>query len=206
MELHRPFRVVTPTLDGDVLTALARVDAWFTPPQLHRVIGRHSEPGIRKALHRLVDQGIVQRQRAGRGDVYELNREHLASPYIVGIAGLFEEFLRRATDLLEEWAIPCEYAALFGSAATGLMRPDSDLDVFIVRPDSVPADESTWTAQVDLLAARMNDWTGNDARPLELSAGEVAAGFRGGREPVLLDIRREGIRLFGPADYLRAMR
>jgi len=34
MELQRHLTVITPTLDGDVLTALAAADAWFTTGQL----------------------------------------------------------------------------------------------------------------------------------------------------------------------------
>ena len=61
MELSRPLATITPTLDGDVLAVLARHDVTFTTGQLHRVLNRHSEAGIRKVLVRLNGQGIVLR-------------------------------------------------------------------------------------------------------------------------------------------------
>jgi len=204
MELHRPFRVITPTVDGDVLAALARVESSFTPPQLHRVIGRHSEAGVRKALHRLAEQGLVHQRSAGRADLYELNRDHLAAPYVTAIALLFDEFLGRAQDHLMAWAPQCEYAALFGSAARGEMQPDSDLDILVVRPAHVDADDPAWLDQLLELERAFTAWTGNDARTLEWSAEEVRLGVLSG-EPVLRDVLRDGIRLYGPSHYLRAL-
>lgn len=204
MELHRPFRVVTPTVDGDVLAALARVESSFTPPQLHRVVGRHSEAGIRKALHRLAGQGLVRRRSAGRADLYELNRDHLAAPYVTAIAMLFDEFLRRAHDHLAAWEPPCAYAALFGSAARGEMQPDSDLDILVVRPAQTGADDPAWLDQLLQLEQAFTAWTGNDTRVLEWSAAEVRSDLQSG-EPVLRDVLRDGIRLWGPSDYLRVL-
>lgn len=57
--------MVTPTLDGDVLTVLARAESDYTISDLPRVIGRGSTEGIRRVLRRLVDQGIVDRQQVG---------------------------------------------------------------------------------------------------------------------------------------------
>ena len=52
MDLSRPMRVVTPTLDGDVLVVLAGTDAPLTGRQVHTVLGRASETGVRMALER----------------------------------------------------------------------------------------------------------------------------------------------------------
>jgi len=78
-------------------------------------------------------------------------------------------------DLIDTWSTPCDFAALFGSAATGRMTEGSDIDVFVVRPDSVVVeDDVQWHEQLDALATASTSWTGNDARVLEMSASEVA--------------------------------
>lgn len=202
MDLGRPFALVTPTVDGDVLAALAGADASFTPPALHRLIGRHSVDGIRRSLTRLSDEGIVSGRQVGRAIAYELNRNHLAAPYVLGIAGLRGELLDRLTDLIEGWVVPPDFAALFGSGATGKMRHDSDLDIFVVRPQTVEADDDGWRRQLDGLAVSVTTWTGNDARVLELGALEVVEGLRSGVARVLSDIRDEGLHLAGPRRYL----
>lgn len=201
MDLARPLAVVTPTVDGDVLAVLARADASFTGRQVHQVAGRHSERGVRNALHRLSAQGIVSRERVGSADQYRLNRAHLAAPYVEALAGLRDELLRRITAALEEWAPAAASAVLFGSAARGAMHSDSDIDVLIVRPDNVDADDPPWRAQLEGLASKVTAWTGNDTRILEFDVQEARAGLAAG-DGVLLAARDEGLVLCGPLTYL----
>jgi hypothetical protein len=201
MILSRPFQSVTPTVDGDVLTVLARVEASFTPPQVRDLIGLHSVAGVRNALIRLTAQGIVVNDRVGRAYTYRLNRQHVAASHVIGLAEAGREVVHRMRDNLESWRLPCQYAALFGSAATGSMTEESDLDVFVVRPDSVgPDTESGWYDQLHGFADASTAWTGNDTRILEMSASEVDQGAT--TERVLLDIARDGITLAGPSSYL----
>jgi hypothetical protein len=203
VQLDRPLQVVTPTVDGDVLTALAGADAAFTGRGVHQLIGRHSAEGVRRALERLARQGIVQVAVAGPSKLYTLNRDHLAAQHIVALARLREEFLDLLRQRLADWEIRPAYAALFGSAAGRDMRTDSDIDVFVVRPDSVASGDGDWAGQLQDLARDGSRWTGNDLRIFEMSEAEVKLGA-GGHDRVLSDIRDRGIRLVGPANYLRA--
>ncbi len=204
MDLGRPLAVITPTLDGDVLAVLARQDGTLTTGQIHRVLGQYSEEGVRKALQRLTRQGTVRAARVGNAFAYQLNREHLAAEHIVALADLMDTFLGRLAKTLGAWEIPPVYAAVFGSAARGTMTLDSDLDLLLIRPDD--ADEACWDAQVDSLVETVTEWLGNDTRPLQFTAAEVAAAV--GDLPVLADVLREGLTVAGNrrwlADHLRA--
>jgi predicted nucleotidyltransferase len=202
MQLDRPLLVVTPTVDGDVLAALARADAAFTGRGLHRLVGRHSADGVRRAAERLTRQGIVDVTVVGPSKLYRLNRDHLAAAHITAVANLREEFLDRLRRRLADWQLPPVYAALFGSAATQEMRNDSDIDLFVVRPGSAAADSRDWAEQLSELAHDGSRWTGNDLRILELSDAETKLGVVR-NDQVLVDIRDHGIRLVGPAGYLR---
>jgi predicted nucleotidyltransferase len=203
VQLDRPLQVVTPTVDGDVLAALGRADSAFTGRGLHRLIGRHSPDGVRRAVERLAGQGIVHVAIAGPSKLYSLNRDHLAAPHIVALARLREELLDRLRQRLVSWSVQPAYAALFGSAARGEMRIDSDIDVFIVRPNGVAADDGGWAEQLQHLAHDGSSWTGNDLRILEMSDADARVGSMG-NEQVLSDIRDHGIRLAGPAAHLLA--
>lgn len=124
MQTQHPMAVVTPTLDGDILTLLAQADVPFTTGQLQRMIddrglpGR-SIPGIRKSLRRLVSQGIVTMHDVGSHPTYQFNAEHLAAPAIRDLVRLRTLLLDRLTAVVEAWATPPIYGALFGSAARG---------------------------------------------------------------------------------------
>lgn len=198
MELSRPLATITPTLDGDVLTVLARHGATFTTGQVHRILVQHSEEGIRKVLRRLTGQGIVLSERVGNAFAYRFNHDHLAAQYIMGLARLQETFLARLEALLESWRIPPVYAAVFGSAARGQMTVSSDVDLLLVRPHAVA--EPDWEDQVNDLATTVTRWLGNDTRVLEFAENEIV--MSGREEPVLNDVLQEGLTVAGRRSWL----
>ncbi|MFC3482603.1 nucleotidyltransferase domain-containing protein [Amycolatopsis roodepoortensis] len=189
---------VTPTLDGDVLAALAGHDGIFTTGQLHRLLARHSEEGIRKVLRRLVKQGVVESDRVGNAFTYRLNRDHLAAEHIVALAQVRKTLLERIEDRLESWQVPPVYAAVFGSVARGEATEDSDVDLLLIRPEDADADR--WETQVDELAVEVTRWTGNDTRPLEFTEAELAG--RAYDEAVLRDVARDGLTVAGSRAWL----
>ncbi len=197
MQLNRPLATITPTLDGDVLAVLAQHEATFTTGQLHRVLNRYSEEGVRKVLLRLTRQGVVHSERIGNAYSYRLNRQHLAAGPIMELARLPHTLLQRLEDRLQSWAFPPMYAAVFGSAARGTMTEDSDLDLLLVRADNTPID--AWEEQVGDLVADVGRWTGNDTRPLEYAVSDLAAA-RG--ELVLRDVLEEGLTVAGHRAWL----
>lgn len=196
MELHRPFAVVTPSLDGDVLAVLARADATFTTGQVHRLLPSASQEGIRNALQRLANQGTVLVDRVGNAYTYRLNREHLAAEHVIGLANLMSAFLARLTRELDAWDPKPAYAAVFGSAAHGAMTTGSDIDLLLIRPNGL-VDDDAWDAQAQALSARVTRWTGNDARSLILDDADVTPD-----EPVLLDVLARGLTVAGTHDWL----
>jgi predicted nucleotidyltransferase len=197
MELNRPLATITPTLDGDVLAVLAQHEATFTTGQLHRVLNRYSEEGIRKVLLRLTRQGVVHSQRVGNAYSYRLNRQHLAAEPIIQLARLPRTLLQRLEDRLNSWAFPPTYAAVFGSAARGTMTEDSDLDLLLVRADDTPV--PIWDEQVADLVADVSRWTGNDTRPLEYTVSELTTARD---EFVLRDVLEDGLTVAGRRAWL----
>ncbi len=197
MELSRPFATVTPTLDGDVLAVLATHDATFTTGQIHRVLNRFSEEGIRKVLSRLVRQGVVVSERVGHAYAYRLNTAHLAAEPVLTLAKLFDRFLTRLEELLSRWDHRPAYAAVFGSAARGAMTTDSDVDLFLVRENDTPVTE--WEIQVNELAAAVTAWTGNDARVVEYTVADLRAAQT---EPMVQEVLEHGLTVAGSRAWL----
>jgi hypothetical protein len=200
MDFRRPLQVVTPTLDGDVLSVLARAEAEMTGRELQRVIGRGSHQGIRNAADRLAEQGVVSRRSAGNANLYALNRDHVAAAWIEGLASLPAQVLDRLRDAINAWEKQPVLVVLFGSVARGEAAPQSDLDLLVVRSADCDPDEPVWQEQLSKLQAHASAWTGNDTRVLEFGDQEIT-----GREPqqVLTDATRDGIELYGTLRVLR---
>lgn len=195
MDFRNPLAVVTPTLDGPVLTALAIADTSFTVGQLTRMLP-FSDEGIRRVLKRLVEQGVVRSEVHGPVNAYELNRAHLAAQPILELARMSSRLIHLIDREVHEWQITPTYAAVFGSAARGSASEGSDIDLFVVKPYvELPA---IWERQIAVLEERVTAWTGNDARVLEMEAHEVTKA-----QPVIQDIIREGLTVFGEPAWLR---
>jgi len=198
MILDRPMLTVTPTIDGDVLSVLARTDAAFTAPKVQRLLERHSVPGVRKVVNRLVEQGIVHADQAGRTLTYRLNRDHLAAAPIIELSHLNDALVDRIRAAVAAWDRAPVLVMLFGSAATGRMRVDSDIDVFVVGNE--PHDVSdVWREQISDLELDITKWTGNDARVLAHTVDDL----HHTNDVVVDDITRDGILIAGDRALLR---
>ena len=184
MDLVDPTRALTPTLDGPVLSVLARAGRPLTVGEIAQQAARGSEIGIRRSVARLVDQGLVTATQMGRNQVHELNRDHVAAPAAALLADLRLVLWKRLRETLSGWAEKPVYACVFGSAARGDGGPDSDIDLLLVH-QLFPGDEATagstprlsprpnvkaWHVAVDALHGSVRRWTGNPLHAVELSA------------------------------------
>lgn len=200
MLLHSPLATITPTVDGDVLAALAGAKDWFTIARLHHLTPARSREGIRNALARLAAQGVVDVLVAGTTRSYQLNHDHLAAPAIIALASMKAELLDRLRQQLEQWSPAPTFAGVFGSAATGTMSTSSDIDLFLLHPG---ADPSEWDDALDALTARARRWTGNPVNALVMTIDEARHGAA--MEPVLQDIANEVIPLIGTPRAFRQL-
>jgi predicted nucleotidyltransferase len=202
MDFQRPLSVVAPTLDGDVLGVLAGANEEFTGRRIHRVLGRGSEHGVRKAADRLVEQGIVSRRQAGQAKLYSLNRSHLAAPYVEGLGSLRAQLIERLKEAVAEWGKPPSVLFLFGSVARGEAGNESDLDLFVLRRLDVKEESSRWQEQLAELESDATVWTGNEARVIEYGKRDLA-------EPAVREIAQEvlkdGVAIYGNRARLRSL-
>ncbi|MGC7299060.1 nucleotidyltransferase domain-containing protein, partial [Mycobacteroides abscessus subsp. massiliense] len=141
-------------------------------------------------------QGVVLHDQVGRTNTYRLNTEHLAAEPIMALSRLASTFLARLEEHLDEWGAELRYAAVFGSATTGRMRLDSDIDLFLVRATDQDGDADAWEQRVTELARLVTAWTGNDGRVVEYSEDELRAAAAAG-EPLLDDVSKQGLTVAG---------
>jgi predicted nucleotidyltransferase len=155
---------------------------------------RGSPDGIRRVADRLTEQGILTRRSIGSAHLYGLNREHLAAPYIEGIAGLRTELIQRLRTVICAWALKPSFALLFGSVARGSAGARSDIDVLVVRPRAQDPEDDQWRTQLLELQQSATAWTGNDTRVVEYAEHELD---QIDHAPVLDEALEDGIELYG---------
>ena len=198
MDVARPYAAFGPTLDGAVLNVLAGTTRPLTGREVSRLAGRRSHAGVLDTLARLVEHGLVNRQEAGRALLYTLNRDHLAAPAVLMLAGLREELFRRLREAIAPWDIPPVHASLFGSAARGDGGTSCDIDLLVIRPPGIAEDDAQWRQQLDVLAASVLSWTGNRLSVSDVSEDDIPR-LREADAPILRELDEDSILLAGAA-------
>lgn len=176
---------------GDLLAVLA---ALRSPMPIRRIAERAgvSPSQAGKLLAGLGDAGLVTAQATGPAILYQLNRDHVLAPAVDQVLAANVEWRRRVAGQVDGWRLPPDAVMLFGSVAAGAARADSDIDLLVVRPDSVPADDETWTTQLADLASAVRRWTGNGVDLLDADQRELS-----GNQRLLRGLRRDGVVLVG---------
>ena len=162
---------------------------------------------MNSVLAELSTSGIVLREAHPPSVLYEFNREHVAAPFVEALADLRQLLLVRIRAEVESWDQPAVAVWMFGSAARGDGSAESDIDILVVRPDSLDEDDQVWCSQLAQLADEVRAWSGNACEVLELSRAEVAESVRSGQS-LATDLRRDAVPLGGalPSSILRQHR
>jgi Nucleotidyltransferase domain len=196
MDVSRPYSAVSPTIEGDVLVVLAGTTHPLTGRQVARLARRGSVAGVAKALDRLGRQGLVTRLEAPPAALYTLNRQHVAAPVAEALAGLRSAFLSRLRDAFSTWKVQPLHASLFGSTARGDGAPDSDVDLFVVRPADIDGEDPMWSDQLADLSDLVFASTGNRAGIVDLAEQDIEQ-MLDENPPILAELGRDAIDLAG---------
>jgi hypothetical protein len=113
------------------------------------------------------------------------------------LTSLRATLIERLEETLGGWDPAPAHASVFGSVARGDGGTDSDIDVLLVRPDSVDEEHHCWRGQIDDLASDAARWTGNRLAPLEIDESGVRRLARD-RPPLVDELRSDAITLLGP--------
>lgn len=207
MNVARPYAVIRRSIDLEVLRVLAGTTDSMTGRQVHRLVGHGAHRTVQLALAHLAGEGLLEVREYGPSKLYMLNREHLAADAVLALLGIRRRLLERLRAQIAQWQPAPEHASLFGSAARGEGDEDSDIDLLIVRPNDVDAQDERWRRQVDQLRDAVPRWTGNRAGISELSQAEVRAMVIND-PPVLTDLRQDATVLGGPrfSEYIQSLR
>jgi predicted nucleotidyltransferase len=212
MDLTNPARSVIPTLDAEVLVALAAISMPLTGRQISRLLESRSSSGVQKVLERLNEQGLVDVLPAGNANLYSLNRDHVAAPAIEALRDLRGKLFERMAKAVEEWRILPESVAVFGSAARGDGGVESDIDILVVRPaelyykhltdmhqveeEPLEGFSNVWSSQLFDFGRQVFRWSGNQASLIEVTRLQLEQMVERG-ESVAESLRKEARYIWG---------
>ncbi|WP_337062372.1 nucleotidyltransferase domain-containing protein [Kineococcus sp. G2] len=200
MDATNPLRSIAPTVDADVLHALARTHRPLNGAAIARLAGR-SYAQTRACLHRLLAHGLLLAEDTGPAVQYRLNRDHVLAGAVLAAVNATGTVEERLVERLRQWSLPAVAAVLFGSWARGEAGPDSDLDLLLVRDDGVDLD-GPWGEQVHRLGEDLEALTGNAVQFVQVTRSQLSTAVREG-QPLLAGLRADGRVLAGPG--LRAL-
>lgn len=197
MDLSRPASAVVPSLSADVLLVLAGTTMGLTGRTVQRLARTGSQEGVRKVLLHLGRQGLVNVTEAGSANLYSLNRDHVAAPAVLALVNLRGQLFKHIADEIKQWPIQPLAAAVFGSAARGDGGTESDIDLFVIRPEEITDDDPQWETAVAELSGSVRRWSGNSASIIQITPSQVAE-MIGRNEPIVESLRKDAVSLVGP--------
>jgi predicted nucleotidyltransferase len=189
VNLSVPLQDVTPGVRGALLQALARLEKPMTRRQVAVAAGVAPGNG-NGVLNSLIIAGLVTETKAGNASLVMLNRNHLAAPSVIALAGLRGELIRRLRERLSVWP-DLRGSWLFGSVARGEATEGSDIDVLLIAEDLESPDLHDRIASIQF---ECKSWTGNDLQLVEHSPASWAK-LVSTKNPLVPQIRLDGIAL-----------
>ncbi len=197
MDLTCPAHAVVPSLDAEVLLVLAGTTLPLTGSEVRNLATSGSHRGVQLVLKRLERHGLVEVKEAGNANLYSLNRDHIAAASVLALVNLRGQLFQRISNEIKKWSTQPVAVAVFGSAARGDGGSESDIDLFVIRPEEIQEDESEWGADVAALSRLIRRWSGNAASVIQATPKQVES-MISRNEPIVESLRKDAVSLVGP--------
>jgi predicted nucleotidyltransferase len=195
VDFVRPVEAVIPGVQGRILSVLVETTAPLNLRTLARLAGV-SPAQASRVLPGLVDLGVVDRYEVPPSSQFLLARANVAARAVIELARSKEaaiESLRLAAAAME---VKPESVIVFGSFARGDAVAESDIDIVIVRPDSIDEDDDDWADALESWRRDAATVTGNAVEVVEVSLDEAGSKLRG-RSEFWRNVRRDGTSVYG---------
>jgi len=191
MDISSPISSVIPGVPGVILQVLARTTQPLTGSGIADLVApRWSRAGVTKALHGLVESGLVTCMPAGRANLYTLNREHVAATPVLELSHLRATLIDRISAAVRAWPTAATAVYVYGSLARSSGNSSSDIDLLVVRPRHVSESNEKWSSQLIRLTDNVHEWSGNHCEILEYTVVELQRLVKR-KDALILSLRRD---------------
>lgn len=195
MDFVRPIEAVIPGAQGRILAVLVETTAPLNLRTLARLAGV-SPAQASRVMPDLVDLGLVDRYEVPPSSQFLLARSNVAAQAVIELARSRDTAAERIGLAAASMATPPESVIVFGSFARSEAGVESDIDVVVVRPDSIGEDNDEWATALEAWRDEARSITGNSVEVVELSLSEARSKLRG-RTEFWRNVRRDGFSVYG---------
>jgi predicted nucleotidyltransferase len=191
MDFVRPVEAVIPGAQGRILSVLVETTAPLNLRTLARLAGV-SPAQASRVMPGLVDLGVVERYEVPPSSQFLLARSNVAAQAVIELSRSPETASERIGLAAAAMAAPPESIIIFGSFARGEAGVDSDIDVVVVRPDSIDEDDDDWATALEAWRDEARAITGNSVEVIEVSLSDAGSKLRG-RTEFWRNVRQDGV-------------
>jgi predicted nucleotidyltransferase len=196
MNLSNSISAAIPSAHGPVLQELVLLDRPTTSAilaqRLKLLVGRSR---VYEVVTELEESGLVVSDSVSGSRLISINKEHLAYPGLEALTGLRGKFIEKLQHEFGVWNPRPSLAYLFGSVAKNASNLHSDVDLLVIRPDSLDAENEDWARQLADLEVDITKWTGNQAQIVEHSQQQWRA-LTKAKYRLVSEIESSGIQLY----------
>ncbi len=195
MDFQHPVEAVIPGAQGRVLAVLLETSAELNLRTIAR-LAAVSIAQVSRVLVGLVELGLVERREVPPSSLFRIVPDHVATRALVGLADARNVALNEMGRAASKMRPAPVSVIAFGSFARGESEPGSDIDVIVVRPVDVDADDDRWIEQVKRWRTTVRRVVGNPVEILEVDARQAAVKLADS-SPLWRNVRRDGQVVFG---------
>ncbi len=195
VDFRHPVEAAIPGAQGRIIAALLGTSGELNLRTIARIAGVSIAQASR-VLPGLVDLGMIERREVPPSSLFRLVPEHVATRALMELANSRGVVMNEMGDSARKIRPAPVSVITFGSFARGDSDIGSDIDVLIVRPTGIGADDERWTQTLERWRTVVSRVAGNTVEILEVEADAVAAKLSGGTQ-LWRDIHRDGQVVFG---------
>jgi predicted nucleotidyltransferase len=195
VDFRYPVESVIPGAQGKVLAALLGTTGELNLRTVARLAGVSIAQASR-VLPDLVELGMIERREVPPSSLFRIVPEHVATQALLILASARRNVMAEMGRLAGALNPAPESVIVFGSFARGDDDTESDIDVVVVRPVDIDADDHAWLNSIEKWKADVEQLAGSTIEIIDIDAGEIAIKLTG-KAQLWLDVRREGQVLFG---------
>ena len=195
MDVRHPVESVIPGAQGKALAVLLHTTSELNLRTIARLAGI-SVAQASRVLPGLVELGVIERREVPPASLFRLVPEHVVTRSLLALTNARRQVLDELGRTAGSLRPTPSSVIVFGSFARGDGDAGSDIDLVVVRPAGVDADDPGWLAAIDGWTGEMSRFTGNAIEVLDVGIADIADKLAT-TTPLWADIHRDGVVVFG---------